>query len=181
MMNCLNSFNLYKDFGTVRLFLLSFLGMIGYYIVYNLVCNGLIEARETVPFHFFIYFACALVVYPLHKILHGIPFWITGYKASLTIERTGILPRMYCVISGAIPKRVYFLGMLFPLIFVTSVLSLLSVLFSTGILYYSVIGTINFGLGVCDLLCMVRLVSAPKHAFIEEDRDSLRILIKQNA
>lgn len=178
-MNCWKSFNLTKDLGSVRLVILSLIGTICYFVIFNLTFTDLFGPLKIDHFNVILFLFCLLLVYPVHKIMHCVPIWVTGKKVKLSMERESALPRLFCDIKGAMPKRLYMLVILFPFVFITACLCILTFCLPSGIHYYSMIGSINFGISVSDLLYFIYLVSAPKSAIIEDDRDGCHILIKQ--
>jgi len=179
IMNCWKSFNLSKDFGSVRMVILSFFGMVCYFVIFTLIVSDVFGPIKLAYFNILLFLCCLFLVYPLHKFFHGVPIWLSRKKAKLAMDRTTLIPKLFCHIAGTIPKRLYIISILFPFLFITAVLILLTIYFPVGIHYYSAIGSINFGLSVTDLIYFAHLLSAPSHAIIEEDGDSCRILVRQ--
>jgi hypothetical protein len=177
-MNCWKSLNLSKEFGSVRLVILSLFGMICYFVIFNLTFTNLFGSQNITDFNALVFLCCLLLVYPVHKLLHCLPIWLFGRKVRLTFDRETSFLKLFCDITGVIPKRLYMVVILFPLIFMTVGLSILTLCFPNGIDYYLITGTVNFGISTTDLLYFVYIISAPRHAIIEDDRDGCHILIK---
>ena len=178
-MNCWKSFNLSKDLGSVRLVILSLFGMICYFVIFNLAFTDIFGPLKIDNFNIIMFLLCIFLVYPVHKFLHGVPLWVVRRRAKLTWDRSSFIPKLFCNIFGAIPKRLYLLVILFPFLFLTITLVILTLFYPAGIHYYSVTGSINFGLSVSDFLSFIYLLSAPRHSIIEEDQNHCRVLIKQ--
>ncbi|MGV3489020.1 MAG: DUF3267 domain-containing protein [Tuberibacillus sp.] len=178
-MNCWKSFNLSKDLGSVRIAMLSLFGMVCFFVIFNLAFTNIYGSIKINQFNILLFLLCVLFVYPMHKLLHAVPIWMTGKKASVKLDRSGFIPTLFCQIPGTTSKRLYSMVILFPFLFMTGALIVLTVFYPDGIHYYSVTGAINFGISVTDLLSFFYLFSAPSHSIIEEDQNGCRILIKQ--
>ncbi|WP_376846186.1 DUF3267 domain-containing protein [Camelliibacillus cellulosilyticus] len=179
-MNCWKSFNVSKDLGSVRLVIFSLLGMLCFFILFNLLFTETYTHLKVRLLNFGIMIICILLVLPIHKLLHCLPIWLTGRKARLSIEKASALPMIHCNIKGAVSKRIYMVATISPAIIGTILMIAMAYVTPSAINYFAVSGSINFGLSVSDFLYLSYLLSAPSHAIVEEDRDGCRILIKQS-
>ncbi|TCP29277.1 putative zincin peptidase [Scopulibacillus darangshiensis] len=120
------------------------------------------------------------IVWPLHKICHCIPLWLVGKRASLSIERSNKpIPIIYTNIPGTTSKRLAIIMSVFPGVVITAVIFVAASQFPSMLYYLSFAGALNFGISMKDFVYLTHLAKAPTHAYIEDDRDDCRILIKQ--
>ncbi|GGH88096.1 asparagine N-glycosylation enzyme membrane subunit Stt3 [Pullulanibacillus pueri] len=179
-MNCWKSFNITKDLGSLKLTIFSILGLISFYIVFNLSFHREASHNDLSLLNVITFIVLLMLILPIHKLLHGAPIWLAGKKADLVIERNRWFPIVYCQIKGPISKYLAIISLGCPAIVVTFIMILLALIFPSQMNEYAFIGAINFGLSVFDILYLLHLFSAPTHAFIEDDRDCCRILIKES-
>lgn len=178
-MNCWKSCNISQDYGSNRIVILSLLSTLSYFVMFY-VSFTTMYSNTLVTFNIAISVGCLLAVWPMHKILHCLPFWITGKQATLTFNKINGIPFLNCVVSDAIPKWLSLVSVSFPLIIVTAITLIFAVVFPDYIQYYSIFGSLNFGMSVTDVLYIMILLRAPSKSFVEDDLNTIKILIKNH-
>ncbi|GGE44453.1 putative membrane protein YhaJ [Pullulanibacillus camelliae] len=177
-MNCWKCFNVSKDIGTIKLAIFSLLGMVSFFIVFNLCFHYHQTSTEKPWTDGLILIICLLLIVPVHKLLHGVPIWITGQKAELAIKKINHLPMLYCNIKGLIPKSTAILSLGCPVVTLTVAMIVLTVLFPNQASEWALVGAVHFGLSVFDIFYLVHLITAPAHTYIEDDPYGCKILVK---
>ncbi|WP_176222100.1 DUF3267 domain-containing protein [Tuberibacillus sp. Marseille-P3662] len=178
-MNCWKTFNIFKQLGTTRLMVVSLGGAMSFYILFYLLMtvNGY---NGPFRFNMLLFLGSIILVLPLHKLLHCLPAWLSGHEARVYFEKGQWMPRMQCVIPGAMPKKRYMSVTLAPFV-ILSLFSLgMTFTFPEEVHYLSAIGSLNFGMSVADILYFAHIVRAPAQSWVEEGPGHCRILIKNH-
>jgi hypothetical protein len=103
-----------------------------------------------------------------------------GQKAiHIRLKRALLIPMIQCEIRQPITKKVCLLIMVFPAVIGTLLTLFLTWEFPSGQDYFGALGAINFGLCLTDFIYIFYILKAPRHAYVEEDRNGCKILIKQ--
>lgn len=180
MMNCWKSFNINRDLGSSRVMIFSLLGMLTYFVLFYILFTDIYQIQDTAIANPIIFLAGMFAVLPVHKFLHSLPVWLSGKKARVYFEKSGMfLPLIRFVILGPVKRRLAILVMAFPVIVFTALMMTLTILFPSEIHYFSTMGALNFGFSVMDLIYLAYIMKAPAEAYVEDDTDGCKILIKQ--
>ncbi|WEG12031.1 DUF3267 domain-containing protein [Pullulanibacillus sp. KACC 23026] len=178
-MNCWKSFNITKDHGSIRLIILSLFFMVTFFIFFNISVAAFFNKTTVVAFNPFIIVVIFLLVMPLHKILHGLPLWLTRKKTIFQWNRTLILPSLR--FNQLLSKRLCLMVMIFPALIGTVLTIVLTWAFPSGMDYFGTYGALNFGISAIDFLYIINLLKAPHQSYIEDDQNGCKILIKQTS
>lgn len=180
-MNCWKAFNISKEYGSFKLTLLSLLGSLFFYMIYYLIFENEFIFAGFSGLNLVILLAVMLLVWPAHKFLHILPVILSGKRASLSLgkSRGSTLPYIYTNIYCTLKKKMSILMVISPGIIITALSILAAVFMPGGVYYFVMIGALNFGLSMKDLIYLIHLISAPADAFIEDDRTGCKILIKE--
>lgn len=177
-MTCWKTINLTKDYGFLRIIMISIMSMLIAFILFYLPMNLMyssIEPKEDGTIYFLI---ALLLVYPLHEILHVLPFWITRKKITVTFKwMNGIIPTIITRSKNPLSKPFIILVKCTPFLLLSTLMIGACVLFPAFIHYFSIIAAVNFGLCVPDIICLGQFIKAPRSCTIEEIEDGYDILI----
>lgn len=176
-MNCWKTINLSKDYGFHRLFFLSFLTSILAFIFLFLVWNMIFESKQLEDNGLMYVVIMAILLVPGHQFIHLTALWLFRKKVKLTVKKKGFLPVLSVKYCELLSKPVAVLTVLAPLILVSSITLLLSLIFPQYIHYFSILAAINFGICVSDIMYSYHFVKAPKKCFLEENKGGYDILI----
>ncbi|MCD8511191.1 MAG: DUF3267 domain-containing protein [Bacillus sp. (in: Bacteria)] len=122
-------------------------------------------------FYFFI-----LAIIPIHILLHCIPVWILGKKATVSVRKQW--PYANFSMRETMPKHLLIISIAFPVVTVTVIAIIISVIMPEWMHYMAMIAAINMGLSVHDLLYLNQLKAAPKRSVIEEFENGYHVLYK---
>lgn len=176
-MHCWKTINIKREYRRTRLLLLS---IIIFVLVFSL---SFVFIGANRPFiyedrYFSLFILIFLLLYPLHKIAHY--YSLFSYRKSVQLKwrlEYKCIPIVQLRIKKMIPKNRYSFVLIFPFIFVNTILILLAI----ALPYYSHYTCLLLGYhcGIClvDLLFFKSLVKAPKNAVIEETPKGYEILI----
>lgn len=180
-MNCWKSCNIPKDYGSIRLLVLSILSALSFFVLFYNSYMDINHHVKLVSFNFVISIGSILVIFPLHTLLHCIPILGAGKKARLVFNNIKGIPTIYCNKPDAIPKWLSLFSVAFPLIVINLLTIVLALWFPQQMHYFSIVGAINFGLSMTDILYIALLLKAPAHSYIEDDQDRINILIRNHS
>ncbi|MFS0862516.1 DUF3267 domain-containing protein [Fredinandcohnia sp. 179-A 10B2 NHS] len=176
-MTCWKTINLSKDYGFHRITLISFISMFMAFILFYLPLNLMyssIDLREEGS----LFFVLALVlIYPLHELLHIIPFWLSGKRITIILKWYGAVPVISTRSKYSLSKPFITGVLLTPCLVLTFLLLGACILFPGYIHYFTIAAAINFGLCVPDFIYLKQIIRAPKSCLIEEIEDGYDILI----
>lgn len=180
-MNCYKSFNVSKQYGTIRLTILSLMGTIFFFTIFYSLFGSNHHKTAFSSFNLLTLIMTIFIVWPVHKSMHCLPLWLAGKRASISIERSinNGIPMIYTNIPGTISKHLSIIMVSFPSVIITVVIFASAFKFPSMVYYLSLAGALNFGLCMKDFVYLVHLTKAPANALIEDDRDGCKILIKQ--
>ncbi|UCZ54322.1 DUF3267 domain-containing protein [Bacillus shivajii] len=176
-MNCLKTISVEHDFGKERLWFLSGIVMVGYFIVYYLIFRTFFSQQPLIDYGVGFLFFSLFLVFPAHLFLHCLPIWMKGKKATLGIRRNQ-WPYIYYSTKNALPKRIVLLSICSPAIVITVSAVIVTILFPQWLHYLAMISALNIGLCVYDYMNFKQLRTAPKSSLIEEHQDGFHILFK---
>lgn len=178
-MNCLKSIRFVRDFGTVRLAMVSLSAIPIFFVLFEAFGLNIHPNIQLNPFRLPIFLVSILSVYPLHKIFHCLPIWASGKKASLSIElNKNRFPVLFCHIKSPVSRNLAIICIGFPIVAI-SLLSLIAVFLNPDYLhYFSSVGSLNFGLSMSDCLYISYIMKAPSQTYVEDNRDGFHILVQ---
>ncbi|WP_408009502.1 DUF3267 domain-containing protein [Pseudalkalibacillus sp. A8] len=176
-MNCYKSINITKDFGKLRLLLMSTLFSLTYFIVYFMVFR--MFHPETIYFQTGLMplLLSTILIIPFHTFLHCLPIWFTGHKASFGIGENRF--SFFCRIPGVLSRRVALIAVAFPLIVITLLSLIGSVVFPELLHLFAIVSTLNIFLCVKDMIYIIHLWNAPKDSFLEDGDTGFQIIVRR--
>lgn len=178
-MNCWKTIRVTHDFGHLRLFMYSTGTMLLSFLFYYLVVSSILKSPELKHVSFTIYVGSIIFLVIIHQILHLIPIWICRNRASYKLKWMFCVPMITIKSSNPLSRNLYLISLMTPLIVLTCITVLSSVLFPMYLAYISILSSIHFGLSLYDLIYASYLMKAPKKCFIENHSEGYHILIKQ--
>ncbi len=165
----------------LRLAIISFTAIIISFLILYLILSLLLPAHSFSEYGFIPLLLGCLLIMPLHKLLHCIPLWISGNKAYITFHPNRGFLCFHCHIPNALSRRLSIVTVLSPILFLTIVCIAGSWFSPEHMHYFVIFASINIGLSVYDLIYVIQLIKAPKHAFIEDHNNGFHILINKIA
>ncbi|MBM7097780.1 MULTISPECIES: DUF3267 domain-containing protein [Alteribacter] len=179
-MNCWKTVSITQDIGRFRLWILSGMMMLFYFLLYFLVFKTFITEVPLVDYGAPVLILCLGAVIPLHMVLHCIPVWMLGKKAIMGI-RMNEWPFLYFAVKQPLPKRVSILAICSPAVFITAGAIMVSILFPHLLHYAALMSAFNIGICMHDFLYFKHIRKAPRHSFVEEYNDGFHILCENPA
>jgi hypothetical protein len=176
-MNCLKTINLSKDYGFHRLLFLSFLTTIMAFILLYLSLHMIYDSRPLEDNGLLYVMIVALLLVPGHQIIHITALKMVGKKVHTKIKRRGLFPIITIKHCGLLTKSTAILTVLAPIVFFSSILLFLGIMYPTYIHYFSILAAINIGICVSDLLYSYQIIKAPRKCMFEETNGGYDILI----
>ncbi|MDQ0299871.1 uncharacterized membrane protein YozB (DUF420 family) [Salibacterium salarium] len=180
-MNCWKSINLKKEYNPSRLMLLSMSVMITTFVISYLVFSLYYENISYAELGLIDTLLFLLLLFPIHTILHLIPLRFVGVRMqwNLKMSKKKRAPLLLLRFTKPVGRNFYINAMLFPTLFI-SVVSIVSALtFPSFMLYFVLLFSFNAGLAVYDFIYIKQLLGAPRHCFIEQNKNGMDILLKQ--
>ncbi|BAB04901.1 DUF3267 domain-containing protein [Halalkalibacterium halodurans] len=177
-MNCWKSINIERDYGTLRLAMISATTMLMTFLVYYLVLSSLIKVPPYLGLGPYLYIVGAIGVIGLHKLLHIFPLWVCGQRLIIERNNKGFLPFLNIKTKDPLSKNLFLFSLLFPGVVITIICSISVLLFPQGLHLFAILTAINLGLAVYDIVYALQVVKAPKASLIENHRTGFHILIR---
>lgn len=178
-MNSMKSVRVMRDYGPVRLALISIFTMVVFFALFYCIFFDLHPHLQVVQFRLMWFLICLIFVYPLHKTFHCLPLWLSGHRAKLALTTMpNRYPALFCDWPGPISRNSAIVSVAFPLVGITGLSMAAASMMPEVFPYISVIATINFGLSITDCIYFSFLLKAPVNAYVEDFRDGFHILIR---
>lgn len=178
-MNCIKSVHFIRDYGRIRITILSIAASLGFYTLFYVMFLNIHPHHHSVQFNMLVLLAVLIFVYPLHKLFHCLPVWCCGHQATYSLRRKDAkFPLLFCDVKRPIPRNLFMVCVAFPGVIVTLALIAASIVFPHVFHYLCIAGTLNIGLSITDFIYLGFLAGAPSHAYIEETNDGFHILVQ---
>ncbi|SER73863.1 DUF3267 domain-containing protein [Salipaludibacillus aurantiacus] len=174
-MNCLKTISVETQFGKMRLWFLSSLIMMGYFLIFFMVFRTFFFAAPLVDYGAIFLLLSLAVVLPLHLVLHCLPIWLVGKKATFGIRKNQ-WPYFYYSTKQPLSKHMSLLSTASPAFLLTAVSIAGAFLFPHLVHYIAMMSALNVGICVYDFMNFKQIKSAPKECLIEETRDGFYVL-----
>lgn len=179
-MHCWKTINIEREYGTTRLYLLACIVFILVFCFSYITMNFQFIARhEDHLLWLFILFIP--FIYPIHKALHY--FALFKYRKSVGFHfkiRYIFIPIVHMQLQQSIPKKMYIFTLLTPFILINTGLISAGLSFPQYAHYFSLLLAFHCSICLMDILYVKHLMSAPKHAIIEETPRGYEILVPLN-
>ncbi|WP_078552621.1 DUF3267 domain-containing protein [Bacillus alkalicellulosilyticus] len=178
-MNCWKSINISRDYGSIRLSMISCISILIFFLFYYLLLSSLISVTQYIEYGILPIILGIPTVILLHKLFHCIPIWLSGNKANIEVVMADRIPRVFCCIPQPLHRNTCILSALFPVLLVTSGCFIGATFSPEHLHYFAIFASINFGMSIYDLMYAYQLTKAPKDSLIEDHREGFHILIKR--
>ncbi|PYZ98842.1 hypothetical protein CR205_09805 [Alteribacter lacisalsi] len=179
-MNCWKTVSITQDIGKFRLWILSGMLMVSYFLVYFLLFSTFGTGAALIDYGAGVLLICMLAVFPIHMLMHCIPVWMLGRKATMGV-RMKQWPFLYLTVKQPLPKHISLLAICSPAIFITGTAIAVTFIFPHLLHYAALMSALNIGMCVHDFLYVNHIRRAPRHAFVEEYDDGFHILCENPA
>lgn len=174
-MNCWKSISIENQFGKDRLLFLSFFTMLSYFILHFVFFRTFVSNTPFVDFGLTFLFLIIAII-PIHILLHCIPVWIFGKKATVCYRNNW--PYFNFSVKQTLPKHLVIISIASPVVVVTTISIIISIVLPQWMHYMAMLAAVNMGLSVHDLLYLNQLKAAPKQSVIEEFENGYHVLYK---
>ncbi|SER96366.1 DUF3267 domain-containing protein [Salisediminibacterium halotolerans] len=174
-MNCLKRISVEENYGRSRLWALSLFTSIVYFLVFFSVFRTILSPQTLADHGPFILLALIAAVLPVHLLLHCMPLWLLGMKATFGIRKSQ-WPFFYYSVKQPMTKYYGMVVSAFPIIIFTTIAVIASFVFPHYIHYIAMMSALNAGLAIYDLFNYREIRSVPNNSIIEEHRDGFYIL-----
>ncbi|MFD2703966.1 DUF3267 domain-containing protein [Salibacterium lacus] len=180
-MNCWKSINVKRDYHTSRLMIFSFsmiivtfiLGYLGLSLYHRNDAYTELSMLHTLLF--------LILLFPVHTFLHVIPLRFAGVHIdwSRLLFRRKRKAMQFLKFTRPVTRNYYIGAMIFPACIINVGAAAGAFLFPSLMHYFVLVFSFNSGLAVYDLIYIKQLLGAPRHCYIEQNRNGLDILVKQ--
>ncbi|MCF6136175.1 DUF3267 domain-containing protein [Pseudalkalibacillus berkeleyi] len=176
-MNCFKSINLTRDYGNLRLGLMSTLFSLTYFIVYFMLFRMFHPETIYSQTGLLPILILVIMVIPLHSLLHCIPIWFTGKKAWIELAENRY--SFFCRIPNVLPKKTALISVSFPLIVLTSLSLVGPLLYPEYLHVFAIISTVNMFYCFKDMIYIFHLWNAPKDSYLEDSATGFQIIVRR--
>ncbi|MFD1850000.1 DUF3267 domain-containing protein [Oceanobacillus bengalensis] len=180
-MNCWKSIKFNKEFGKVRLFLISTsIGILTFIILY--VPFSIIHDTHHVRESGIIPFIIAVSLLPsIHSIMHILPLIIMNKRVKVNYKRNmNCIPTFTYYTKTHVTKKVSLFVAISPTVFITLPGLIASFVFTDYYVYFLLYTCIHIGVTFIDFWFIVHVIQAPKKAYIHNENDGFDILLEAN-
>lgn len=175
---CNKNFNIRATYGLQRIMLISALISILVFIVSFEIFSS-VFGKHFSDQYFIIFIAACIILYPLHKCLHMIPFMHDTKSMLLQKTNKAKYFSLYNIrINHPIHKTVFGLSLILPFLIITVITLSGAVLFQQYAHYFLFIFSINMGMSFIDFIYLKYIINTPKGSYIEERKYGFEILTK---
>lgn len=177
-MNCLKSIHIVRDCGTIRLAIISFFLMVTFFTLFYVAFKNIYPNLHLDPINPAL-LPVLILIYPVHKLLHGLPVWLSGYHCHLSVQwKTSKYPLLFCDLTSRLPRNLAICVVVFPGMVLTILGIIIAALAPQFLPYIAVVAAINIGLSATDWIYAGLLLRMPPHTYVEDSRDGFHILIQ---
>ncbi|WP_280768646.1 DUF3267 domain-containing protein [Salipaludibacillus daqingensis] len=174
-MNCLKTISVENQFGKVRLWFLSSIIMIGYFLIFFMVFSTFFSTVPLVDHGVSFLLITLALVLPIHLVLHCLPVWLVGKKATFGIRKNQ-WPYFYYSTKQPLSKHMSLLSTGSPAFLLTGLSVVAAILLPQYVHYIAMMSALNVGICVYDFMNFKQIKTAPKNCLIEENRDGFYVL-----
>ncbi|RKL68535.1 hypothetical protein CR203_00305 [Salipaludibacillus neizhouensis] len=174
-MNCLKTVSVESEFGIARLWFLSSIVMLGYFLIFFMIFRTFITTAPLVDLGAISFIVLLIIVLPIHLFLHCLPIWLIGRKATFGFRKNQ-WPYFFYSAKAPLSKQMSLLSIGSPAFILTLLSTVSAILFPQFVHYIAMMSALNIGICVYDFLNFKHISTAPKQSLIEEHRDGFYIL-----
>lgn len=180
-MNCLKSVHIIREYGTIRLTILAIFLMVTFFTLFYVGFGNLYPNLSLGAINPLLLIAALGLAYPMHKLFHGLPVWMSGYHCRLSIQWKPGYPLLFCDLRSRLPRNLALCVVVFPGTLLTLAAMMTAALEPQWLPYMAVAAAVNFGLSVTDWIYAALLLKTPPHAYIEDFHDGFHVLIRRTS
>lgn len=178
-MNCWKSVNFTKEYGVNRIYFLSFLiGLLTFiflFVPFSTI-HGTTKSHEfgIVPF------LCLLILLPtIHSFMHVLPLTMMNKRTKIYFNfKKSMIPTCKYYPKTFLSKPISIMAAFAPTLFITVPGFIASLIFVDYYVYILLFTAIHIGVSFTDFLYIHRISKAPRHSYIESEKDGFAILVK---
>lgn len=174
-MNCLKTVSVAKEIGKTRMWFLSSLMMLAYFLIFFTMFQTFGSQTPLVDYGFFIVAAGLAAVLPVHLLLHCLPIWAAGRKAKCGFRRSQ-WPYFYYSVQHPLSRKLSIISTVSPAGVITFGAVILAAAYPAHTHYIAILSAVNFGLSTYDYFAFRQMLSAPKESLIEENKTGFHII-----
>ncbi|MFC0523494.1 DUF3267 domain-containing protein [Pontibacillus salicampi] len=177
-LSCWKSFNITKEFGSDRIYLMSLiLGTLSFIFLY--LPASMYHQNHTMEEYGLLPITVALFMLPaVHKLMHLLPLVLLNKRLRIRWKlKRGIFPTFSYRTQASLSKGTSILMALTPTLFLTIPGLVTSYMFPSYFAYIILFTSVNIALSFTDFLCVRQFLLAPKKCIIENAKDGYDILI----
>ncbi|MFC6117064.1 DUF3267 domain-containing protein [Macrococcoides bohemicum] len=175
---CNKNFNFRATYGLQRILLISALISILVFIV-SFELFSSVFGKHFSDQYFFLFIAAFLLLYPIHKFCHMIPFM--NDMKSMILQKTNkskFFPLFNIRINHPIHKIKFGISLMLPFVIITFITLYCAVVLPQFAHYFLFIFSINVGMSFIDFIYLKYIINTPKGSYIEERKYGFEILTK---
>lgn len=174
-MNCLKTVSVESDFGIARLWFLSSIVMLSYFLIFFMIFRTFLTTAPLVDLGAISLLILLAIVLPIHLFLHCLPIWLIGKKATFGFRKNQ-WPYFFYSAKDPLSKQMSLLSIGSPAFILTLLSAISAIFFPQFVHYIAMMSAINIGICVYDFLNFKHISSVPKKCLIEEHRDGFYVL-----
>ncbi len=174
-MNCLKTVSVAKEIGKTRMWFLSSLMMLAYFLIFFTMFQTFGAQTPLVDYGFFVVIGGLAAVLPAHLLLHCIPIWAAGRKAKCGFRRSQ-WPYFYYSSQQPVSRKLSIISTVSPAGVITLGAVVLAAVYPAHTHYIAILSAVNFGLSTYDYFAFRQMLSAPKESLIEENKTGFHII-----
>ncbi|ASN06592.1 DUF3267 domain-containing protein [Virgibacillus necropolis] len=178
-MNCWKSINFTKEFGTNRLYFLSFLiGLLSF--VFLFVPFSSIHGTSHVNEFGIVPLLGLVILMPtIHSFMHILPLIMMNKRTKIYFNlKKSIIPTCRYHAKTFLSKPMSLMMAIAPTLFITIPGIFASLVFVDYYVYILLFTAIHIGASFTDFLYTLHIIKAPRRAFIESENEGFAILVK---
>ncbi|MFC4738263.1 DUF3267 domain-containing protein [Bacillus daqingensis] len=174
-MNCIKTVSLAKEIGQARMWVLSVLVMLLYFLVFYTMFQTFGSQAALQEAGFFYTILLLMLILPLHLVLHCLPVWAAGKKAKFGFRRSQ-WPFLFYSVKEPVPRTLSLVSTLFPAAVLTLTAFAAAALLPAYTHVIGIVSAFHFGLCTYDFFTARQMFAAPKECLIEDNRSGFHIV-----
>ncbi|EIT85855.1 hypothetical protein A374_08469 [Fictibacillus macauensis ZFHKF-1] len=179
-MNCWKSVNLYRQYGTQRIYITACAVALFSFMVFTNLYERLFPSIYHYEYGLLPLLFTLITVLPIHKVLHCLPLWLTGKKAKIILLKKNKTPYLYCQFSQTVSRAMMIVSVMTPLFMVIALSHISAFAFPHLTIFFITFSAIHTGICSLDVLYLGHLLKAPKSSYVEDVPSGFHILVKQS-
>lgn len=174
-MNCLKTVSVAKEIGRTRMWFLSAMMMLSYFLVFFTMFQTFGAQTPLVDYGFFPVVIGITAVIPIHLFLHCLPIWLFGKQARFGYRKSQ-WPYFYYSTKQPLTKNLSMFSTISPVLTITFAAIVLAAIFPAHTHYIAILSALNFGLSTYDFFSFRQIMTAPSACLIEENLNGFHVI-----